>query len=501
MAQHGTNDDSRLYYKLFNTLPSLNNTIADLELLASIMQKKGPPKPDPRPPQIIPDPLTIGSVNPAIHTYFGQFVDHDITFETRSILGQSQTNIDTLLNNRTSWFDLDCVYGLNNEFLTLENNTKFEIAFNANGDEDMPRNPTTGQALIADIRNNENIITQNIQLAFFKFHNKCFDELKANNANANDAELITQVKSIARGHYQYLLINEFLSKLLLPSEFNRFFGNVPFDITTSAIYTNTPKLPIEISGAAYRLHSLIRNEYQLNDLEKRQIFSLKKPDLRGMKPLEPGLAIKWNLWFPTQGFNGFQVTGKLDPHMVGNLFQLPLDNNDSLSRRNLVRGHVYGLPSGQDVAKFFNYPVLTNSSVDPATKLTIKLEDNFAAENALDPVGIPQTTLDTLNTVFGDATPLWYYIMAEAEIVGNGNTLGYIGSRLVGEYFFSLLHKSPNSILNNNFQLQVGQFGCVNANEYLYTDFFSYAFNLPLRDPNGPALPTADNNNLHLDLI
>jgi hypothetical protein len=499
MAHSAPNE--QLYYRLFDNLPPLVSNVADLELLSTIMEKADPPLPVPEPEIIIPDPKTIGSTMPALITYWGQFVDHDITFEDKSILGPNPTNINELINERTSWFDLDCVYGANNQYLTEENGTKFLIVLNAAGEEDLPRDPLTGQALIADIRNNENLIIQHIQLAFFRFHNRVITELSVN-TQLTLVELVAKAKKIVSNHYQHMLINEYIKIILLPEEFNRLFVN-DFDIFTSRIYGETPKMPIEVAGALYRFgHALVRNEYYLNANEELPIFSLKKPlDMRGMRPLPPGLHLDWHLFTPTQNFNGFQVTEKIDPFLVQNLFQLPLDNNDSLARRNLVRGNVYQLPSGQSVAKYLGVPYLDNANLDPNFHVNISLEANFAAENALDPeTVITPEVLTFLNNTFGSETPLWYYTLKEGEVFGNGNRLGPMASRVVGEFFYSLLKKSTTSILNNPFTPTVGNYGCVENGVYLFCDWVAYSFNLPVRDPLLP-LPTAENNNLHLDVV
>lgn len=47
---------------------------------------------------------------PAGYTYFGQFVDHDITFDPVSSL-ERLNDPDALVNFRTPRFDLDSVYG------------------------------------------------------------------------------------------------------------------------------------------------------------------------------------------------------------------------------------------------------------------------------------------------------------------------------------------------------------------------------------------------------
>src|SRR5437667_11430795 len=47
---------------------------------------------------------------PALYTYLGQFIDHDITFDPASSL-QKQNDPDALTDFRTPAFDLDNVYG------------------------------------------------------------------------------------------------------------------------------------------------------------------------------------------------------------------------------------------------------------------------------------------------------------------------------------------------------------------------------------------------------
>lgn len=47
---------------------------------------------------------------PALYTYLGQFIDHDLTFDPASSL-QKQNDPDALIDFRTPRFDLDCVYG------------------------------------------------------------------------------------------------------------------------------------------------------------------------------------------------------------------------------------------------------------------------------------------------------------------------------------------------------------------------------------------------------
>ena len=49
---------------------------------------------------------------------------------------------------------------------------------------------------------------------------------------------------------------------------------------------------------------------------------------------------------------------------------------------------------------------------------------------------------------FGTSTPLWFYILREAEVTQDGLQLGAVGGRIVGEVFIGLLQADPESFMN-----------------------------------------------------
>ena len=93
----------------------------------------------------------------------------------------------------------------------------------------------------------------------------------------------------------------------------------------------------------------------------------------------------------------------------------------SLAERNLLRHLTWSLPSGQAIAAAMGGPVLPNSA--------------FAELAAIEPA-------------FVSSTPLWYYVLREADLLANGETLGPIGGRLVAEVFIGLLRTDGTSMLN-----------------------------------------------------
>jgi hypothetical protein len=43
-------------------------------------------------------------------------------------------------------------------------------------------------------------------------------------------------------------------------------------------------------------------------------------------------------------------------------------------------------------------------------------------------------------------TPLWYYILREAAVLGSGDRLGPVGGRIVAEVIIMLLARDPGSV-------------------------------------------------------
>ena len=59
---------------------------------------------------------------------------------------------------------------------------------------------------------------------------------------------------------------------------------------------------------------------------------------------------------------------------------------------------------------------------------------------------------DELNTLLTDSgflqkTPLWYYVLKEAEVQAGGNSLGELGSRIVAETLIGHIRNDPGSYL------------------------------------------------------
>src|SRR5262245_32877596 len=88
-------------------------------------------------------------------TFFGQFLDHDMTFDQRSRLG-FPTNPIRSPNARTCFFDLDSVYAGgpdgNPELYDPADPIKFRVESGGQF-EDLPRDPINHVAIVGDPRN------------------------------------------------------------------------------------------------------------------------------------------------------------------------------------------------------------------------------------------------------------------------------------------------------------------------------------------------------------
>jgi hypothetical protein len=130
----------------------------------------------------------------------------------------------------------------------------------------------------------------------------------------------------------------------------------------------------------------------------------------------------------------FNKARRFDTRLVEPLFVLrdtlgePLPDEARLAVRNLLRGYLLRMPTGQAVARALKVKALTKKEIENATA-------SNEQRSVLQESG------------FNQRTPLWYYILAEAAAQTNGKRLGEVGSILVAEVLIGLIRRSENSIL------------------------------------------------------
>jgi len=130
------------------------------------------------------------------------------------------------------------------------------------------------------------------------------------------------------------------------------------------------------------------------------------------------------------------------------------------------------LPTGQDVGRAMGLPDELILSSDNEFSIGVGKPDASSPE-------ISPADKDALKQLFGDATPLWYYILKEAEVFSQGRTLGPVGGRIVTEVFVGLLLADPTCFLNidPNWKPVAGRFGCVKKGKFTMADLVTFASN------------------------
>jgi hypothetical protein len=399
------------------------------------------------PVALIVDPnLSLVNRNNPTHTagvtFFGQFLDHDMTMDRVSRLGFPTPPI-TSPNARTPFFDLDSVYGDgpggNPDLYDPTDPIKFRIESGGQF-EDLPRDSITNQAFIGDPRNDENMIIAGLHAAFLLFHNHAVDLIRSQNPSIPDKHAFFQARRFTLWHYQWMILHEFLPHVVSQSVIDdvltngrRFYKPLPNDVF----------IPVEFQ-ITYRFgHSMVRPSYRANlHGDNGQPFfgmifdpagenSADPVDLRG-GARAPRRFIGWQTFFDFGGALSADVrpNKRIDTKISTPLFHLPLGailSNPagtpptSLIQRNLLRTLTWGIPSGQSIASQMGIPPLSNAEL---------------------------AELQPIRASFVESTPLFYYILKEAELREDGLRLGPLGGRIVAEVFIGLLQLDPDSYLS-----------------------------------------------------
>ena len=440
---------------------------------------------------------------PAGFTYLGQFIDHDLTFDKTNVMLGQNVSPAQLLQGRSPALDLDSLYGAGPQdpesakFYEADGihlkmgKTRAAGGFPGKDGFDLPRGDGTTtaakrRAIIPDHRNDENLAVAQTHLAMMRFHNRVADGLPA---SVPAGQRFAKARELVTKHYQWMIRTDFLPRICAAGVVNNVFnqGRKAFEVGVPA--NQLPTMPIEFSVAAFRLgHAMIREAYDWNKafddgagtLFWLFVFSATGGDLGGA----PRLAADWtadfrrlydfkeankpNLAVPDGKFNRAM---RLDTTLVDPLRTLPpgtfggsdsmaFDNpRRNLAFRNLMRAKMVKLATGQQMATF-----LKGKGVN-LTKLTKAQIRN----------GNGGADLSLLTTSQRDAflkdTPLWFYIMREAEL-NNGKLKG-VGARIVAETFHRAIEGSQASIIRDtSFKPSLGP----NNSTFRMVDLMLFAF-------------------------
>ena len=349
----------------------------------------------------------------AVWPFFGQFIAHDITAD-RSPLGH-RADPAQVRNFRVPKANLESVYGagpVGSPYLYSKDDPA-KLLLSPMGC-DVPRNHE-GIALVGDPRNDVHLFTSQMSVAFIRLHNRLVDRLRHDELDEED--VFDEARRAAGWHYQHVILREFLPGLI--------GAQLTADLLDSGpqLYRveGDSYIPFEFADAAYRYgHSQVRDRYQVNEhFGPCPVF----PDLMGFGPVPAEHAVDWALQVDVEGHEPAQRAKRIDSRLPAALIALPTQISGSepgtdyasLANRDLQRGQAVGLASGEAIAHRLAVPALSAEQVGLA-------EYGWAGE-----------------------TPLWFYILKEAEVLHDGDRLGPVGGRIVGEVLVGIIDADPES--------------------------------------------------------
>ena len=427
-----------------------------------------------------------------VYTYFGQFVNHDISAPVGGLASEAASitpavlipgaagdppGLDKLVRAESISPILDRVRNEHGAPLTLDSlyadgpqssdpqvkamyradgmrfvlartvrldDTKIKEAFKGpgtvvhpvGGASDLPRE--NDEALIADRRNDENLIISQLHLAMMLLHNKAVDALHPQ--NNNPAACFKAARTLVTHHYQWCVLHDYLKNLLSPGVLDNVLRQPP--------RLQAPnQVPMEFTAAAFRFgHSMVSAHYDYNanfgkggslrdHAKLQELFDFTSR--RRMMPFPEARQLPdhwvadWNrLTRPmADDQNGADRIDLLFAHdMLNQITHGQNLHHASIFFRNVLRGFHRRIPFGQVLAKAYD--------IDPLTPPEVL---------AAFPEGLSG---DDAAKWFDTQTPAWLYFLCEAQAKEGGERLGPTASHIIADTIVGLLKLNKNSVLN-----------------------------------------------------
>ncbi|MFI6547852.1 heme peroxidase family protein [Streptomyces prunicolor] len=433
-------------------------------------------------PDEVRDPA-LNSPIPPIYTYWGQFIDHDLTAATDRDLVINITDdplppvppdevVEKLQNLRIPTLNLDSVYGdgpfaapVAGQDAVPYDGIKFRLGLLSpvpaavgalippvdDNQRDLPRK-TDRTPLVGDTRNDENLVVAQLHVAFLRFHNAAVDWVRDNEPEfESDVEIFRRARDLTRWTYQWLSVHDYLRTVARPDVVDLVDtaeGNL-LDLDRRGTY-----MPIEFSVAAFRFgHSMVRGAYDWNrnfgrpgdrapvsTLDQLFQFTGRGGFAGTLTTLPSNWPAEWDRMVDKNSPFANRFARLIDTRLAPPLADLRGEGNDPslperikkllkhLAQRNLLRGYRLAAPTGQAVAEALD--------TAPLSRAELEQDSSDAVKEALESAGL------------FDRTPLWFYILKEAEVRELGRRLGEVGSRIVAETIIGQIRKDPGSYAN-----------------------------------------------------
>lgn len=465
---------------------------------------------------------------PAAFTYFGQFMNHDLSAPKRKAAGDPPAGIigtldpasltkgwraknvraiiDHFINQHEQPLTLYSLYSdgpergneavralynpdktfvlgktikLPKEFFE-ENKKDPDSIIHATDAPDIPRwpkgrvdgEPSAGNAalssptddrkpLIADQRNDGNLILSQLHLAFMLCHNKAIRLLTKSGTPAG--KVFEEARQLVTLHYQWLILNDYLPALLSKTVIDQPMSQWGAPDLPSY---EAGSVPMEFTTAAFRFgHSMVGRVYDYNanfgkngrfgpHATLRDLFNFTSHGDMG-NPVNPPLqlpdhwVIDWERLTRSTPADAAQsgapgqaegIDFDIAPGMFDDASNVQIDRHGSILFRNLVRGFQRRIPFGQRLAMAcWGKDHKTLSSIDILDALTERRKPEAVRERL-------RATAKELG--FDENTPAWLYFLCEAKVIEKGKRVGPTASKIIAASIIRILRQNKDSVLN-----------------------------------------------------
>ena len=364
---------------------------------------------------------------PAAYTYFGQFIIHDLT---REVIPKGQP--DRPENQRSALLSLESLYGDGPDgetcralyaadgasFIVPDSTESYQPFDVPLGADDRP--------LIAEAGNLENVIVRQVHALFLKLHNVAVAELSQ---RMPAKERFSKARQRVSHQFQWLVRHDFIRRLCCWEIYHRVLceGERAFD------WSEPFEVPVECARAVFRFgHSMVRNDYVLKGSQDRVPIGdlLARPDTQGSIPAEH--AVNWANFLCVPGSNA-EFAHRIDTSIIDPLFKLDVER---------AGAHALAIPVG-----LVDGIVLPRLTMERG--VASRLPSGQAVQTGLKERTVP-ADVHLKACELQDHTPLWYYILLEAQVQEHGVRLGRVGSRLLAEVIEMALRRSEGSYLQEH---------------------------------------------------
>ena len=375
---------------------------------------------------------------PAVaYTYFGQFIMHDLTFDDTPFHSAGLEEPEETVNYRNPRLDLDSIYGdgpFSGNHRHLYDGIRFLVGTTARN----PRGASFDVPLVndlpavADDRNCENAILRQVHAMFLNLHNVAVDNLPS--SITEPSQRFEAARRLVCWQFQWLVRYDFLPKVCDQLVYDEVVKNNRCLIQWPP---GSFSIPVEFSQAAARFgHSMVRRKYRLSggEFDLSELFgSSQRPG-----PLDDNKAVEWAQFVGPRESPARDIDttlenpfGRLPQDTIHSFVRSPIPHDPlMLPFRTLARGAATRLPTGQQCRVV----------LDPKGQLP-------SPENESDLRKLEGVLQKLRNLGFERETPLWFYILLEAQTQGRKQRLGTVGSRLVAEVIEASLRHDRDSFL------------------------------------------------------